>query len=109
MRMSLNFVQVLLFRMIESRIHFKKLKENYSHFAQDFCYNSVTPRTGYPKINHAPKVLEEVGNARANEPYPLKKKKKKITGGKHLSDIIKNIQNEKDSFSEWSRQKLGLG
>lgn len=76
MRMSLNFVQVLLFQMIESRIHFKKLKENYSHFAQDFCYNSVTPRTGYPKINHAPKVLEEVGNARANEPYPLKKKKK---------------------------------
>jgi len=74
--MSLNFVQVLLFQMIESRIHFKKLKENYSHFAQDFCYNSVTPRTGYPKINHAPKVLEEVGNARANEPYPLKKKKK---------------------------------
>ena len=81
--MSLNFVQVLLFRMIESRIHFKKLKENYSHFAQDFCYNSVTPRTGYPKINHAPKVLEEVGNARANEPYPLKKKKKKKSQGEN--------------------------
>lgn len=104
--MSLNFVQVLLFRMIESAIHFKKLRENCSHFTQDFCYNSVTPRAGYPKINHVPNVLEEVGNARTNKPYPLKKKK---TGGKHLSDIIKNIQPEKDSFTEWSRQKLGLG
>ena len=73
--MSLNFVQVLLFRMIESAIHFKKLRENCSHFTQDFCSNSVTHRAGYPTINHVPNVLEEVGNARTNKPYPLKKKK----------------------------------
>lgn len=48
--MSLNFVQVLLFQMIESAIHFKKLRENYSHFTLIFVIIQLPPELATLKL-----------------------------------------------------------